>query len=115
MRKLTALLAFILVSVFAVQAQSQVKQFTVKSKILGVEKMYSVYLPDGYEKSGKNYPVLYLLHAKLKNLMLRKLCLTKISVGNHHTAVIHFKFQTPILTFQKLSSARVMAPQHTFA
>ena len=67
MRKLTALLAFILVSVFAVQAQSQVKQCTVKSKILGVEKMYSVYLPDGYEKSGKNYPVLYLLHGARGN------------------------------------------------
>jgi enterochelin esterase-like enzyme len=67
MRKLTALLAFILVSVFAVQAQSQVKQFTLKSKILGVEKTYTIYLPEGYEKSGKNYPVLYLLHGAKGN------------------------------------------------
>ena len=30
--------------------------------MLGVDKKYSVYLPDGYDKSGEKYPVLYLLH-----------------------------------------------------
>ena len=62
MRKITAFLVLALLVVMSAQAQSVVKQFTLKSKILGVEKSYSVYLPDGYEKSGKNYPVLYLLH-----------------------------------------------------
>lgn len=34
----------------------------VRSELLKAEKVYSVYLPEGYETSGKNYPVLYLLH-----------------------------------------------------
>ena len=62
MRKITTILVLAFASILMVQAQSQVKQFKLKSKILGVEKTYSVYLPDGYEKSGENYPVLYLLH-----------------------------------------------------
>ena len=62
MRKITTFLLFAMVFTMSAQAQSEVKQLTVKSKILGVEKNYSIYLPDGYEKSGKNYPVLYLLH-----------------------------------------------------
>ncbi len=62
MRKITTFLLFAVVFAMSAQAQSEVKQLTVKSKILGVEKNYSIYLPDGYEKSGKNYPVLYLLH-----------------------------------------------------
>ncbi len=62
MRKITTFLLFAVVFAVSAQAQSEVKQLTVKSKILGVEKNYSIYLPDGYEKSGKNYPVLYLLH-----------------------------------------------------
>ena len=62
MRKITTFLLFAVVFAMSAQAQSEVKQLTVKSEILGVEKNYSIYLPDGYEKSGKNYPVLYLLH-----------------------------------------------------
>ena len=62
MRRITTLFALFFASVLAVQAQSVVKQFTVKSKLLGVEKEYSVYLPDGYGKSTEKYPVLYLLH-----------------------------------------------------
>ena len=62
MRKIITILVLVFAVAISAQAQSKVKECTVKSKILGVEKMYSVYLPDGYEKSGKNYPVLYLLH-----------------------------------------------------
>ena len=62
MRKITTILVLAFASILMVQAQSQVEQFKLKSKVLGVEKAYSVYLPDGYEKSGENYPVLYLLH-----------------------------------------------------
>ncbi len=43
-------------------AQSRVVEATVKSVLLGVEKPYLVYLPDGYDTSGRDYPVLYLLH-----------------------------------------------------
>ncbi|NME71374.1 alpha/beta hydrolase [Flammeovirga aprica] len=40
---------------------------TVKSEILGKEKKYSIYLPEGYEKSERSYPVLYLLHGYSDN------------------------------------------------
>ena len=62
MRKITLFLMLVFVGVLSTQAQSEVKQFTIKSEILGVEKDYSVYLPDGYKKTGEKYPVLYLLH-----------------------------------------------------
>lgn len=48
-------------------AQSRLEHLTVKSEILGVEKPYSVYLPDGYDTSGERYPVLYLLHGAWGN------------------------------------------------
>lgn len=62
MRKITTLFVLIFVGVLSLSAQSKVKQFTLKSEILGAEKSYSIYLPDGYEKSTERYPVLYLLH-----------------------------------------------------
>lgn len=62
MRKITLFLILVSASIFAVNAQSQLKQLTLKSEILGVEKTYTVYLPDGYNKSTERYPVLYLLH-----------------------------------------------------
>ncbi len=34
----------------------------IKSAILGKDVKYSIYLPSDYEKSNRNYPVLYLLH-----------------------------------------------------
>ena len=67
MRKITTLFTLILASVLVASAQSQVKQFSLKSKLLGVKKNYSVYLPDGYDKSGEKYPVLYLLHGAKGN------------------------------------------------
>ncbi len=45
-----------------VSAQSRIEHLSLKSEVLGAEKVYSVYLPDGYDKSNENYPVLYLLH-----------------------------------------------------
>lgn len=56
---------FVVAAIFtlvSISAQSKLIDGSVKSKILGVEKPYSIYLPDGYETSGKDYPVLYLLH-----------------------------------------------------
>lgn len=35
---------------------------TLKSKILNMERRYSIYLPPGYEDTDRSYPVLYLLH-----------------------------------------------------
>ena len=62
MRRITTFLVLILAVIVSAQAQSEVKQLTIKSEILGVEKVYSIYLPDGYKKTGEKYPVLYLLH-----------------------------------------------------
>ena len=56
----------LLVSLFAtvsISAQSRVEERSMKSEILGVEKTFSVYLPDGYDDDNSTrYPVLYLLH-----------------------------------------------------
>ncbi|MDR0699448.1 MAG: esterase family protein [Tannerella sp.] len=35
---------------------------TVKSEILKVDRKYAIYLPPGYDKTDRSYPVLYLLH-----------------------------------------------------
>ncbi len=61
MKKLFLAAIAVLVT-FSLAAQSKIVEASVESKILGAEKQYSVYLPDGYETSGKDYPVLYLLH-----------------------------------------------------
>ncbi len=39
-----------------------IEHCTMSSDVLGVNKEFSVYLPNGYEKSDVHYPVLYLLH-----------------------------------------------------
>lgn len=61
---LTLLLLFVGVTA---DAQSRLEHLTVKSEILGVEKNYSIYLPDGYDTSTERYPVLYLLHGAWGN------------------------------------------------
>ena len=49
-------------------AQSFVsEQLTVPSKILKQDRSYSIYLPDGYDSSSRDYPVLYLLHGYSDN------------------------------------------------
>ena len=35
---------------------------TIPSKILGTDVLCNVYLPDGWDDGGKQYPVVYLLH-----------------------------------------------------
>ena len=62
MKRLISTLLSVFAVIAAVQAQSRVEQLAIKSEILGAEKICSVYLPDGYDTSGENYPVLYLLH-----------------------------------------------------
>ncbi len=62
-RALLILLAIITLQSAYSQGRGEVVKGTVKSKILGVEKPYVVYLPAGFDKSSnKKYPVLYLLH-----------------------------------------------------
>ena len=61
MRKhlLSALLAVCLVATAFAQQGKVYETRTVKSKILGMERSYSIYLPVGYEEGDGSYPVLY--------------------------------------------------------
>lgn len=40
-----------------------IARYTIHSDILNAEKTFSVYLPAGYDDSGRRYPVLYLFHS----------------------------------------------------
>ncbi|MGC3943331.1 MAG: alpha/beta hydrolase-fold protein [Chryseolinea sp.] len=47
----------------AVLAQGLIKEsLSIQSSILGKEVQYSIYLPEGYDRTNRVYPVLYLLH-----------------------------------------------------
>ena len=59
--KRLALLLFVLLSV-PTFGRSTIVTDSLHSRILGAEVKYNVYLPDGFKKSGKQYPVVYLLH-----------------------------------------------------
>lgn len=59
-RLLTTLL--LLTAAATAAAQSRIETFTLHSEILNADKTCSVYLPDGFDRSGESYPVLYLLH-----------------------------------------------------
>jgi S-formylglutathione hydrolase FrmB len=58
----------IVVTVLAVAAPAQandkgvVKDVVFHTNALGVDKHYEVYLPAGYDRSAKRFPVIYLLH-----------------------------------------------------
>ena len=67
MKKIVLFALSLLAATVTVEAQSRLEHLTVKSEILGVEKSYSIYLPDGYDKSTERYPVLYLLHGAWGN------------------------------------------------
>ncbi|MEG1649797.1 MAG: alpha/beta hydrolase-fold protein, partial [Rikenellaceae bacterium] len=46
-----------------VAAQSKIDETsTLPSKILNSDRKFSIYLPDGYDRDNRSYPVLYLLH-----------------------------------------------------
>ena len=63
-QKITLLLAFsfFLVQSAYLQTGKVYENLTLPSKVLNSERKYAVYLPPDYESSGRNYPVLYLLH-----------------------------------------------------
>lgn len=62
MKKFLLSFAALCGSMLGASAQSRIETFTLESRVLGAPKTCSVYLPDGYDASQKNYPVLYLLH-----------------------------------------------------
>ena len=54
---------FSILILFAVVCNAQtIVEKSMKSKILGCEKNYCIYLPAGYDEGNAQYPVLYLLH-----------------------------------------------------
>lgn len=63
MKKFLAVFAILIMSGY-VQAQfgKVYDNLSLKSKILNMDRKFSVYLPPDYETSNRSYPVLYLLH-----------------------------------------------------
>lgn len=64
-RYIIAILSYLLFLPFVANSQSnsQIKEDSIKSNILGVTRKYTVYFPENYKQSkNKKYPVLYLLH-----------------------------------------------------
>jgi len=60
--------SFLLANAQATSGRGIVKEsLTVKSKILGKDIKYTVYLPSDYYTSSRSYPVLYLLHGYTDN------------------------------------------------
>jgi len=65
MKKVILILAALLSAAGA--RAGQIVSDSIQSKVLGAEVKYNVYLPDGFETSGKTYPVVYLLHGLSDN------------------------------------------------
>ena len=55
------LMALALMSVLATHAGKVVTD-SIKSTVLNATVKYNIYLPDGFDKSQKKYPAVYLLH-----------------------------------------------------
>jgi S-formylglutathione hydrolase FrmB len=62
MRKTVIFLCIALVFQACSAKVGKVVTDSIQSSILGAEVKYNVYLPYGYEESGKHYPIVYLLH-----------------------------------------------------
>lgn len=72
-----------------VMGKSRIETGAVSSKILGTDKQYNVYLPEGYDLNpDKSYPVLYLLHGAhgtyqtwTKNYNMKLICDWRMNSG----------------------------------
>ena len=62
MKKFFIASAMVMAATLTACAGGKVTTSNIESKILGTTVKYNVYLPDGFETSGKTYPVIYLLH-----------------------------------------------------
>jgi enterochelin esterase-like enzyme len=58
----STLIFLFLASLSVAQTGKVFDNLSLKSKILNMDRKYSVYLPPDYETSNRSYPVLYLLH-----------------------------------------------------
>lgn len=59
--------ALLIAGTFTALAGGKVLTENIDSKILGTSVTYNVYLPDGFDDSGRTYPVIYLLHGLYGN------------------------------------------------
>ena len=62
MKRLSILICSLLFFSTTFSQGKTLESLSMKSKILGREVRYSIYLPDGYETAQRRYPTLYLLH-----------------------------------------------------
>lgn len=62
MKKIFLLTLMFLLSNLIFSQSKILESISMDSKLLGTSIKYSIYLPDGYEKSSKTYPVVYLLN-----------------------------------------------------
>ncbi len=62
MKKIISFFLLFFISVLAFSQGKIVESLSIKSRVLGKEVRYSIYLPSDYETSQRKYPVLYLLH-----------------------------------------------------
>jgi enterochelin esterase-like enzyme len=63
MKKITFTILFMFtISFLGAQTGKVMDNLTIPSKILKMDRKYSIYLPPDYETSQRSYPVLYLLH-----------------------------------------------------
>ena len=61
MKRVILIVSALMVAV-AAQAGGKIVTDSIQSKVLGEEVKFNVYLPDGFDRSDKLYPVVYLLH-----------------------------------------------------
>ena len=62
MKKTLTLLSLALLLPALSASAGKVVTDSLQSAVLNARVMYNVYLPDGFDTSGKQYPVVYLLH-----------------------------------------------------
>ncbi|MBR2352628.1 MAG: esterase family protein [Alistipes sp.] len=62
MKRFSLLIVLVVAVAGSAMAGGKVLVKSLKSSILGVEKSYSIYLPEDYDMGDERYPVLYLLH-----------------------------------------------------
>ncbi len=62
MKRIFFVLFLVFPMLLMAQAGEVFDNFTMRSKILKMDRHYSIYLPPGYDTAGRCFPVLYLLH-----------------------------------------------------
>ena len=62
MKKLLYILTLLVISLSATAQSQVIESLTMRSELLKTDVKFSVYLPDGYENSTENYPIVYLLN-----------------------------------------------------